>query len=106
MLMSSNCSTSSISSFCLLIFTTSAAWPALRRANLNLRSAALSSWGISTVLDCACRRRIQAHSAAGHGYFSEIHLWEDNGGTDHLVDKIEWQELCGYLQGESSCCSC
>lgn len=104
MLMSSNCSTSSMSSFCLLILTTSAAWPALRRANLNLRSAALSSWGISTVLDCACDggfKHIQQRAA--HGYFSEIHFWADNGGTDHLVDKIEWQELCGYWQGESSC---
>lgn len=52
MLMLSNCSTSSMTSFCLLIFTTSAAWPALRRAKRNLRSDALSSCGMSTVLAC------------------------------------------------------
>ena len=66
MLMSSNCSTSSMISFCLLIFTTIAACPALRRANLNLRSAALSSCGISTVWDC---------SAAGRGA-----RWIQEGG--------------------------
>ena len=52
MLMLSNCSTSSMMSFCLLILTTMAAWPALRRAKRNLRRDALSSWGMSTVLDC------------------------------------------------------
>ncbi|KAI0780685.1 major facilitator superfamily domain-containing protein [Trametes elegans] len=45
-----------MSSFCLLIFTTIAAWPASRRANLNLRRAALSSCGMSTVRDCGAAR--------------------------------------------------
>lgn len=51
MLMLPNCSTSSMMSFCLLILTTRAALPALRRANRNLRRVALSSCGMSTVWD-------------------------------------------------------
>lgn len=51
-LMLSNCSTSSMISFCLLILMTSAALPALRRAKRNLRREAFSSCGISTVWDC------------------------------------------------------
>ena len=50
--MLSNCSTSSMMSFCLLILMTSAALPALRRAKRNLRREAFSSCGISTVWDC------------------------------------------------------
>lgn len=51
MLMSSNCSTSSMINFCLLILITIAACPAFLLANLNLRRAALSSCGMSTVRD-------------------------------------------------------
>ena len=50
--MLSNCSTSSMMSFCLLILMTRAALPALRRAKRNLRRDAFSSCGISTVWDC------------------------------------------------------
>jgi hypothetical protein len=49
--MASKVSTSSMHSVCLLTRTTSAALPALRRAKRNLRRAALSSAGMSTVRD-------------------------------------------------------
>ena len=49
MLISSNCSATSIMSLALLILMTIAALPALLRANRNLRRASLTSWGISTV---------------------------------------------------------
>jgi len=48
---SSNCSTSSMISFCLLTLITSAALPEFRRANLNFRRESLTDWGISTVWD-------------------------------------------------------
>jgi hypothetical protein len=48
--MLSNVSTSSMTNFCLLILTTSAAFP-LCRVNLNLRIESLSSCGMSTVWD-------------------------------------------------------
>jgi hypothetical protein len=54
----SKVSTSSMHSVCLFTRTTIAALPAFRRAKRNLRSACLSSGGMSTVLlYSACTRR-------------------------------------------------
>ena len=84
--MLSNCSTSSITSFALLILMTMAACPWSRRAKRNLRRAVLISCGISTVWDCLAFSDLGAHVAHDEHspWLMKKLRWIDCGGDGNV----------------------